>query len=104
MKPDLCNQKVQDLKSQMRELGVEKQELEARRERLELLPVDRMMLSRLVDEFEETMEKGTNQKKKHLLRQVVKKVLIHNRRTVEVWYGLPNRASVRTPGHLAPQM
>lgn len=26
------------------------------------------------------------------------------RRTVEIWYGLPNRASVSTPGHLAPRM
>jgi len=34
---------------------------------------------------------------------MVKKVLIHDRRTVEVWYGLPNQASVRTPGHLAPR-
>jgi hypothetical protein len=62
------------------------------------------MPSRLLADFEETMEKGTNQKKKHLLRQLVKKVLIHDRRTVEVWYGLPNRASVSTPGHLAPQV
>ncbi len=102
MKPDLCNQKVQDLKAQLQELEVEKRELEARRERLELPSIDREMLSRLLNEFEETMEKGTNQKKKHLLRQLVKKVLIHDRRTVEVWYGLPNRASVSTPGHLAP--
>ncbi len=28
--------------------------------------------------------------KRHLLRQLVKKVLVHDRRTVEVWYGPPN--------------
>ena len=102
MKPDLCNGKVQDLKTQMEELEVEKREISTRRERLELPTLDREMLSRLVDEFEETMDKGTNPKKKHLLRQLVKKVLIHDRRTVEIWYGLPNRNSVSTPGHLAP--
>jgi len=42
-------------------------------------------------------------KKKHLLRQLVKKVLIHDRRTIELWYGLPNPSSVRTPGYLAPE-
>jgi hypothetical protein len=45
---------------------------------------------------------GPNPKKKHLLHLLVKKVLIHDRRTVEIWYGLSNRTLVRTPGHLAP--
>src|SRR3990170_4701018 len=84
-------------------LGAEKRELEARRERLELPAIDREMLSRLVDKFEEVLAEGTNPQKKHLLRQMVKKVLIHDRHTVEVWYGLPYQASVRTPGHLAPR-
>jgi hypothetical protein len=34
----------------------------------------------------------------------VKKVLVHDKRTIEIWYALPNQASVRTPGHLAPRM
>jgi hypothetical protein len=45
------------------ELNVDKQELGARRERLEIPPIDRKLLSRLMEEFEETMEKGTNPKK-----------------------------------------
>jgi hypothetical protein len=45
---------------------------------------------------------GPNPKKKHLLHRLVKKVLIYDRRTIEIWYGLPNQASVRTPAHLAP--
>ena len=48
--------------------------------------------------------KGTNQKKKHPLRLLAEKVHIHDRRTIEIWYGLPNRTSVSTPGHSAPQM
>ncbi len=104
LKAELCNEKVRDLHARLDELVAEKRDIEARRERLELPSLDREMLSRLVDELEETMKKGTNQKKKHLLRQVVKKVRIHDRRTVEIWSGLPNRASVSTPGHLAPWM
>jgi hypothetical protein len=34
---------------------------------------------------------GTGAQKKDLLHRVVKKVLVHDRRTVEVWYALPNR-------------
>ena len=36
------------------------------------------------------MAEGPNPKKKHLLHRLVKKVLIHSRQTIEVWYGLPN--------------
>jgi hypothetical protein len=72
------------------ELEVDQQEFGVRRERLEIPPIDRKLLSRLMDEFEETMEKGPNPKKKHLLHRLVKKVLIYDRRTIEIWYGLPN--------------
>jgi hypothetical protein len=41
-------------------------------------------------------------KKKHLLRRMVKKVLNHDRRKIEVWYCLPNQASVRTADYLVP--
>jgi len=36
------------------------------------------------------MAEGPNPKKKHLLHRLVKKVLIHSRKTVEIWYVLPN--------------
>ena len=41
--------------------------------------------------------------KKDLLRRMVKKVLIHDKRTIEIWYALPNPASVRAPEYLAPR-
>ena len=36
------------------------------------------------------MAEGPNPKKKHLLHRLVKKVLIHSRKTVEIRYVLPN--------------
>jgi len=42
------------------------------------------------DNFEKVMAEDPNPKKKHLLHRLVKKVLIHSRQTIEVWYGLPN--------------
>ena len=62
------------------------------------------MFSGLPDSFEDMVADGANPQKKDLLRRLVKKVLVHDKRTIEIWYALPNQASVRTPGHLAPRM
>ena len=102
LKPELCSEKVRDLRARLEELEAEKRDLEARRKRLDLPEVDRELLLAAVDEFEKVMAEGTNPQKKDLLRRLVKKVLVHDRRTVEVWYGLPNSPSVRTPGNMAP--
>jgi hypothetical protein len=72
------------------ELDVDKQELGARRERLELPAIDREMLASIVDNFEKVMAEGPNPKKKHLLHRLVKKVLIQSRQTIEIWYLLPS--------------
>ena len=90
LRPELCNQKVQDLHARLEELEGEKRELEARRKRLELPAIDRQMLAALVDDFERVMAEAPVPQKKHLLRRLVKKVLVHDRRTIEVWYALPN--------------
>ncbi len=90
LKAELCNRKVQDLHYRLEQLDAEKRELEARRERLELPAIDREMLSALVDNFEQVIAGGPNAQKKDLLRRLVKKVLVHDRRTIEIWYGLPN--------------
>ena len=91
------------LNARLDELAAEKRELEGRRNRLELPAIDREMLSGLVSNFEGVMAEGTNPQKKHLLRRLVKKVLIHDWRTVEVWYGLPNSSQVSRPGEMAPR-
>jgi hypothetical protein len=78
------------LRTRLEQLEAEKRDLEARRERLELPAIDRDMLASLVDNFEQVMAEAPNPQKKDLLRRLVKKVLVHDRRTIEVWYGLPN--------------
>jgi hypothetical protein len=90
LRADLCNEKVRDLRARIEELEAETRDIEARRERLELPTLDRGMLAAIVENFERVMAEGPNPQKKHLLRRLVKKVLVHDRRTVEVWYGLPN--------------
>lgn len=102
MKPELCNEKVAELNARLDDLQAEMEALRSRREHLDLPELDRAALAKMVYELEEVMASGTNPQKKHLLQRVVKKVLVHDRRTVEVWYGLPNAPSVRTPEYLAP--
>lgn len=63
MKPELCNEKIQDLNACLEELEAEKRELESRRKRLELPAIDKEMLSGLVANFEEVMAEGTNPQK-----------------------------------------
>ncbi len=90
MKPALCNGKIEDLNARMAELEAERKELEERRKRLELPRMDKETLAALLDNFGEVMAAGTNPQKKHLLKRMVKKVLVHDRRTIEIWYCLPN--------------
>jgi len=90
LKPALCNQKVQDLNARLEELEAEKQSLEARRVRLELPAIDKDMLKGLLENFERVMAEGNNQQKKHFIKRLVKKIAIHDRRTIEIWYSLPN--------------
>lgn len=42
------------------------------------------------------MVERTNAQRKDLLHRVVKKVLIKDRHTVEVWYALPNRSAIES--------
>ena len=81
---------MSSLLHQLDELDGERQDLEARGERLELPAIDRETLATLVDNFERVMAEGPNPQKKDLLRRMVKKVLVHDRRTIEIWYRLPN--------------
>ena len=77
-------------------LGAEKPDLEKEIARIEGQmaktqgAIDREMLASIVDNFEKVMAEGPNPKKKHLLHRLVKKVLIHSRQTIEIWYALPN--------------
>jgi hypothetical protein len=94
LEASLCNEKVKALRAQLDELEASRKDLEARREALELPAIDRQMLASLLDQFEKVLATGTGAQRKDLLHRVVKKVLVHDRRTVEVWYALPNRADL----------
>ena len=85
---EVCSEKVGDLKARVVGLEAERRDLETRRNRLELPAIDLETLTSFVANLEQLVAAGTNPQKKHLLRQIVKKVLVHDRHTVEVWYAL----------------
>ncbi|MFQ5510028.1 MAG: recombinase family protein, partial [Leptospirillia bacterium] len=102
MEPAICNAKVKDLTARQEALEAELKNIEARREQLELPALEQKTLHELVEHFDRVMAHGTNPQKKHLLHQLVKKVLVSDRDTVEVWYFLPDQTSVRTTTKVAP--
>lgn len=55
------------------------------------MTVNHEMFSGLVDNLEDVMAQGPNPQEKDLLHQMVKKVLIHDRSTIEIWYALPSQ-------------
>jgi site-specific DNA recombinase len=97
LKAELCSKKVGELKARVAGLEAEKRDLETRRNRLELPAIDLERLTSFVANFEQLIAAGTNQQKKHLLRLLVKKVLVHDRHTVEVWYALLPPFAGHTP-------
>ena len=48
------------------------------------------------------MKGTTNPQKKDLLRRLVKKVLVHDKRTIEIWYALPNPRRFEDWGNWLP--
>lgn len=114
--PDLCNEKVRDLCASLEELMAERLKImrpdevylkqilneskltaevemaivEVRRKPLEHRGVGREVRIALVENVERVLAEGPAPQKKHLLHRLLQKVLVQNRRTVEVWYGLPN--------------
>jgi hypothetical protein len=64
LRPELCNEKIQDLNARLQELEAEKRDLEARRKRLEIPEVDRGMLLALVEDFDKVMVGGPTCKRR----------------------------------------
>ena len=102
MKPELCHQKIEDLNVRLKQLEEEKLALDARRKRLDLPAIDQAMLSGLLEYIQKEITSGTNLQQKQLIKRLVKKVVVHDRKTIEVWYGLPNRAGSNTGTYGSP--
>ena len=114
LKPESLQAKVDDIDAQLEQLAARRVDLEAQRERLTIVPLSREMVAALLADFNQALAKGTNAEKKQLLQLTVKKVLVHDRESIEIWYAVPNAErpgddspglddAVRTPTKMAPR-
>ncbi|MFQ5479352.1 MAG: recombinase family protein [Candidatus Binatia bacterium] len=104
MKPETAEGKIEELKTRLDDLEVERQAIEDQRERLELPPLGKEFLRELMGRFDKVIDAGTAAQKKHLLHLLVQKVLLKGRETVEVWYRLPNPERFYTWQEWLPSM
>lgn len=100
MTPAACQQRVEELTTQARQLGDERAALQEQRAALELPALRTDFLHEILTNLAAVVDAVPNAQKKHLLRLLVEKVLIRDKCTFELWYQLPQFQGVRTLSHL----
>ena len=103
MEPSVCNERVQDLRAQLEQLEAQQGALEARREALDIPAIKQDFIDQILTNLQGVVDAVPGAQKKHLLRLLVKKVLIQDRRTAEIWYRLPQESPVRILSDLVPR-
>jgi hypothetical protein len=98
--PATCNQRVLDLTSQLKQLEEQRQALKEKRMALDLPALKMDFLEEILSNLKAVLDAVPVPQNKHLLHLLVKKVLICDRRTFEVWYRLPQFPGVRTLGNM----
>ncbi len=103
MEPSVCNARVQELRTQLKQLEAQQEALEARREALDIPAIKQDFIDQILTNLQGVVDAVPGAQKKHLLRLLVKKVLIQDRRTAEIWYRLPQESPVRILSGLVPR-
>ena len=104
MEPSVCNERVQDLRTQLEQLEAQQEALEARRGALDIPAIKQDFIDQILTNLQGVVGAVPGAQKKHLLHLLVKKVLIRDRRTAEIWYRLPQESPVRILSDLVPRM
>ena len=101
MTPAACQQRIEELTAQARQLDEQRAALQEQRASLDLPALRTDFLNEILTNLAAVVDAVPNAQKKHLLRLLVEKVLIRDRCTFEVWYRLPQfPGGVRTLSHL----
>ncbi len=101
MKPEVCNNRIEELTTQIQQLDETRQALQDQRTALDLPALKLDFLDEILSNLQGVIDAVPAPQKKHLLHLLVKKVLIRDRHTFEVWYRLPQFPGVRILGQLA---
>ena len=102
MTPTTCNHRVEALSTQIEQLDEERVVLQEKRQSLDLPAIKNDFLQEILVNLKGVVDAVPTPQKKHLLHLLVKKVLIRDKHTFEVWYRLPQFPEVRTLSNMVP--
>jgi hypothetical protein len=104
MDPSTCNQRIQDLQTQLDQLKDEHAAKSDSRQALDLPAIKQDFINQILTNLKAIVGAVPPSQKKHLLHLLVKKVLIIDSQTAETWYCLPQESPVRTLSYMVPLM
>jgi site-specific DNA recombinase len=103
MDPRTCNQRIQDLQTQLDQLKDEHAAKSESRQSLDLPAIKQDFINQILTNLKAIVGAVSPSQKKHLLHLLVKKVLIIDSQTAETWYRLPQESPVRTLSYMVPR-
>jgi len=94
LKAEILRDKMEELNLKLQQLEEQKVNLDSQLEELRLKELNLSIIKEYVDIFEFVMVEEPNEKKKHLLKLLVEKVLVHDRDRYEIEYCLHDGSSM----------
>ncbi len=95
LKPEVLNDKIEEFSLRLQQLEEEKSTLEGDIEGMSLSEIDQEGIKVYVDALEAVLENGGNEQKKHLLRTLLEKVLVHDKDRYEFTFRLPDGSTLQ---------
>ena len=92
---EILRDKMEELNLKLQQLEEGKINLDSQLQELRLKELNISVIKEYVDTFETVMAQGPNEKKKHLLKMLVEKVLVHDRDRYEIEYCLHDGSSMK---------
>lgn len=94
LKAETLRDKMEELDLKLQQLEEEKVNLDGQIDKLKLKELNLLVIKEYVETFEIVMANGPNEKKKHLLKMLVEKVLVHNKDRFEFEFCLHDGSSM----------
>lgn len=95
LKAETLRDKMEELDLKLQQLEEEKTNLDGQIEKLRLNALDISAIKEYMESFETVMANGSNQKKKHLLKMLIEKVLVHDKDRFEFEFCLHDGSSMK---------
>ena len=98
LNPKVCGSKIEELHTQIHQLQKKLADLDQKHIKAEVPAIDGSAMKELIEKFEYIFAEGSNAQRKCLIQKLIKKVLVHDKDTIEVWYCLPTNVKVLDSG------